>query len=196
MDLGCTHTGINKQLVRNKRIQTKPINFSFKVFNADGTKNREVTRVASLKVKINGHKEQLEAIVTDLNGTDMFLEHDWLVKHNPEVNWKDRKIQFTRCPESCRIKHQDIEFKTRRIQAMENMDKDKEEIGKELDVTNLEDLPDYIQPFIHLFNKKKFEKLPEQREWDHKINLIEEASKELNTKTYIIILKEEEALNQ
>jgi len=49
---------------------------------------------------------------------------------------------------------------------------------------------------MYLFNKKKFEKLPEMREWDHKINLIEEAPKELNTKAYAMILKEEEALNQ
>ena len=27
--------------------------------------------------------------------------------------------------------------------------------------TNPEDLPEYIQPFIHLFNKKKFKKLLE-----------------------------------
>ena len=52
-----TYTGIDKQLVKNKRIQTKPINFSFEVFNADRTKNREVTRMVSLKIKINGHKE-------------------------------------------------------------------------------------------------------------------------------------------
>jgi len=47
-----------------------------------------------------------------------------------------------------------------------------------------------------LFNKNKFEKLPEQREWDHKINLTEKAPKELNAKAYAIILKKEEALNQ
>ena len=80
------HIGINEQLVKNKRIQTKPINFSFKVFNANGTKNREITRVASLKVKINRYKKQLKAVVIDLNRTDMFLEYEWLVKHNPEVN--------------------------------------------------------------------------------------------------------------
>ena len=49
---------------------------------------------------------------------------------------------------------------------------------------------------MHLFNKKKFEKLPERREWDHKINLMEEAPKELNAKTYAMTLKEEEVLNQ
>ena len=83
VDSRCTHIGIDKQLVKNK---IKPINFSFEVFNADGMKNGEVTRVTSLEIEINGHKEQLEAAVTDLDGTDIFLGYDWLVKHNPEVN--------------------------------------------------------------------------------------------------------------
>jgi len=114
VDSGCTYTGIDKQLVKKKRIQTKPINFSFKVFNVDRTKNGEVTKVAPLEIEINGYKEQLEAAVIDLNGTDMFLGHDWLIKHNSEVNWKNRTIKFTRCPGSCKIKYQDIEFRSRR----------------------------------------------------------------------------------
>ena len=47
-----------------------------------------------------------------------------------------------------------------------------------------------------MFNKKKFEKLPERREWDHEINLTDEAPKELNAKAYMMTLKEEEVLNQ
>jgi len=47
-----------------------------------------------------------------------------------------------------------------------------------------------------LFNKKKFENLPEQREWDHEINLMEDAPKELNAKAYTMTVKEDEALNQ
>jgi len=108
VDSGCTHIGIDKQLVKDKRIQTRPINFSFEVFNADGTKNGEVTKVAPLEVEINGHKETLDAAVTDLDGTDMFLGHDWLVKHNLEVNWKNGIIKFARCPGDCTIKHEDI----------------------------------------------------------------------------------------
>ena len=108
VDSGCMHTGINEQLVKDKRIQTKPINFSFEVFNADGTKNREVTKVVPLEIEINGHKETLEAAVMDLDGMDMFLEYDWLVKHNPEVNWKNGTIKFTRCLGNCTMKHKDI----------------------------------------------------------------------------------------
>jgi len=49
---------------------------------------------------------------------------------------------------------------------------------------------------MHLFNKKKFKKLPKRHEWDHEINLTEEAPKKLNIKAYAMTLKEEEALNQ
>ena len=108
VDSGCTHTEIDEQLVKDKRIQTKPINFLFEVFNTNGTKNREVTRVVPLEIEINGYKETLEVAVTDLDGMDMFLEHDWLVKHNPEVNWKNSTIKFTRYSGGCTIKHKDI----------------------------------------------------------------------------------------
>jgi len=51
--------------------------------------------------------------------------------------------------------------KTRRIQPTDNKDKGQQEIEKEPDLTNPEKFPEYIQLFIHLFNKKKFEKLLE-----------------------------------
>ena len=122
VDSRYTHTGINEQLVKKKKIQTKKIDFSFEVFNADGTKNREVTKVVPLEVEINGHKETLEAAVMDLDRTDMFLGHDWLVKHNPEVNWKNGTIKFTRCPGNCTITHKDIRFNSRRTKDTETKD--------------------------------------------------------------------------
>ena len=197
VDSGCTHTRIDEQLVKEKRFQTKKIDFSFKVFNADRTKNGEVTKVVPLEIEINGHKEKLEAAVMNLDGTDMFLGHDWLVKHNPEVNWKNGTIKFTRCPGNCTMMHKDIQFNSRQTKetVMNKTEQDNGEIGKEPDTTNPEDLPEYIRSFTHLFNKKKFENLPKRRKWDHKINLTDEAPKELNTKAYAMTLKEEEALN-
>ena len=76
VDSGCTYTGIDKQLVKNKRIQTRPINFSFGVCNADRTKNGNETRVVLLEVEINGYKKYIKVVVTNLNGTDIFLGHD------------------------------------------------------------------------------------------------------------------------
>jgi len=147
VDSGCTHTGIDEQLFKDKRIQMKLIDFSFKVFNADRTKNREVTKVALLEIEINRHKETLEAAVIDLDRTDIFLGHDWLVKHNLEVNWKNRTIKFIKCPGNCTMMHKDIRFNSRQTKAMEtkeNQEQDNGEIGKEPDKTNPEDLPEYI----------------------------------------------------
>ena len=147
VDSRCTHTGIDEQLVKDKRIQTKLINFLFEVFNADGTKNGEVTKVAPLEVKINGHKETLEAAVTDLDGTDMFLGHDWLVKYNPEVNWKNSTIKFIRCLGNCTMKMKTYSSKQGGLKQWEIIDtttQDNGEIGKELDKMNPEDLPEYI----------------------------------------------------
>ena len=82
------------------------------------------------------------------------------------------------------------------METKDNQEQDNGEIGKEPDKMNPEDLLGYIQLFTHLFNKKKFEKLPERHEWDHEINLTEEAPRELNAKACAMTLKEEEALNQ
>ena len=86
----------------------------------------------------------MEAAVIDLNRIDMFLGHDWLVKHNPEVNWKNSTIRFIKCPGSYTMKHKDIRFKTRRTKATETMEQDNREISKKPDRTNSEDLSEYI----------------------------------------------------
>ena len=51
MDSEYTHTGIDKQLVKKERIQTKPIDRLFEIFNIDTTKNEEVTWYMPLEVK-------------------------------------------------------------------------------------------------------------------------------------------------
>ena len=76
MDFRCTYTGIDQQLVKDKRIQTKLVDFSFEIFNADETKNKEVTRMTPLWIEINRHKEWIDIAVTDLNRTDIFLGHN------------------------------------------------------------------------------------------------------------------------
>jgi len=72
--------------VKKERIKIELMDRLFKVFNANKTKNREVIRFVPLELKINGHIKQINTAVINLNGIDMFLEYDWLVKYNPELN--------------------------------------------------------------------------------------------------------------
>ena len=44
---------------------------------------------------------------------DIFLGHDLLVKHNPQVNYNKGTIQFTRCLKEYKTSYQDISFKPR-----------------------------------------------------------------------------------
>lgn len=39
--------------------------------------------------------------VSNLGWSDLFLGHDWLKHHNPEINWETKIIKFTCCPGSC-----------------------------------------------------------------------------------------------
>ena len=73
VDSGCTHTRINKQLVKEKKIKTKLMDRLFEVFNIGTTKNREFIWFALLEVKINRHKEHIDI---DLNGIAMFLGYN------------------------------------------------------------------------------------------------------------------------
>ena len=43
----------------------------------------------------------MEFGVSNLGTSDVFLGHDWLKHHNPEIDWKGKMIQFNRCPGSC-----------------------------------------------------------------------------------------------
>jgi len=83
--------------VKEEWIKKEPMDKSFEVFNIDRIKNEEVTIFALLELKINGYMKKINAAVTNLNSMDMFLEYNWLVKHNPELNWNKRTIQFMRC---------------------------------------------------------------------------------------------------
>jgi len=130
--------------------------------------------------------------VLGITETDVFLGYDWLEKHNPEIDWKKGTINFTRCPKNCHLAGQTTTFNNRRalIHTNEQME------NKKPDKTGELDLPKYIWPFTHLFNKKKFEALPQKREWDYEINLEGQVPGELNTKAYAITIKEEETLNE
>jgi len=57
VDSSCTHIEIDKQLVKEEKIKIKPMDKSFKIFNADGTKNREVIRFVLLELEINRYME-------------------------------------------------------------------------------------------------------------------------------------------
>ena len=78
--------------MKEEWMKTELMNRLSRVFNADGTKDRVVTRFVPLELEINRYTKRNNIAVTDLNSTDMFLEYKCLVKHNLEVNWNTEII--------------------------------------------------------------------------------------------------------
>jgi len=107
MDQDTSQLSINKQLVKEEQIKTVPLPRPFNTFNADGTRsgNHRVTQFIQLELEINGHTENIDAVVIDLKSIDMVLEYYWLVKHNLEVNWDKETIWFTKFPKKCKIQY-------------------------------------------------------------------------------------------
>jgi len=57
------------------------------------------------------------------------------------------------------MKHKFIQFTPWSRRLLPKEEEESKRGDKEPDPTNSKDLPKYVQPFTHLFNKKKFEKL-------------------------------------
>ena len=103
IDSSCTSSSISKCFVQEKKINTIKLPRAITVVNADRTANAggKITEMVKIRMKINNHKEVFELAVTDIGRRDIFIGHDWLIYHNPEMEWQDNTIKFSWCPGEC-----------------------------------------------------------------------------------------------
>ena len=103
LNSGCTGSCINETFVDKHGIETRELPKPIPVYNADGTPNANgmVTQMAQLRLTIGSHSELMNFAVSTLDKNDVFLGHDWLQLHNPEIDWNQKTLTFTRCPSTC-----------------------------------------------------------------------------------------------
>ena len=103
---GTTGMFIDAGFVRAEKLRTWPLPRAILVYNIDGTPNE----LGSIKEEVNlictygDHTERATFLVTSLGSLYIILGHTWIVKHNPDVNWRTGQVKMTRCPESCGVK--------------------------------------------------------------------------------------------
>ena len=106
---------------------------TIRVGNVDGTLNQagNITHSITLQVAYAGeHMEKVTFGITQLGRTTMILGHDWLKKHNPEVDWITGKVTMNRCPRSCRMAMH------KRMDRLTRVEDDKEEEQARKDIEN------------------------------------------------------------
>ncbi|SJL16754.1 uncharacterized protein ARMOST_20283 [Armillaria ostoyae] len=206
LDSGCTGSSIHHNVVKKYGIPVRKTASPIPVYNANGSRNKagEITTYAELRLKIGGHSEKIDLAVTDLSSKEIFLGHDWLVRHNPSINWTTGSVTFTRCQcagnrfilpnadpddeweleEGETILAIDFEeaieiravHKANELAAKANEGKEKK--------TFEQMVPEPYRDFKDLFTKENFDDLSVRKPWDHAIELVPNAKNTLDCKVY------------
>jgi len=56
-----------------------------------------------LTIHIGKHAEKLWCAVMCLGKVPLIHGHNWLQKHNPNIDWVTSKVNLTRCPSECKL---------------------------------------------------------------------------------------------
>lgn len=105
LDNGCTTTCIDRDYAKAEDFEMKELDVHIVARNADGTENNrgKITHYVELQMGIGRHQEKQRFLVTGLGKARVFIGYDWLLKHNPEIDWRSQKITFSRCPAECNM---------------------------------------------------------------------------------------------
>jgi len=58
-----------------------------------------------LQLKIENHIKTIDFGITNLSQCNIFLGHNWLKRHNPNINWCKGIVEFSQCPSFCQPFH-------------------------------------------------------------------------------------------
>ncbi|KAL5483420.1 hypothetical protein ACEPAI_8651 [Sanghuangporus weigelae] len=181
IDLGCTGSCIDEGFVKRYGFPTQKYIRPRPVFNGDGTSNEGglITEYVVVRMIFGKHEEEICLAVTSLASSNIFLGHDWLQRHNPEIDWKIGKINFTRCLDECEssLSREEVDDGYMRNVRMEEVMK----------------WPPYLEEYVDVFSEELFEQLPAHRMWDHAIDLKLDF-KPSDSKVYPLSPKEQEVM--
>ena len=88
IDSGCTYTTIAANTVQREKLPMEKIKTTIEIYNSDGTQKKygKIKEVVPITLEAEEHTEQINAVVSGITETDIFLDYDWLEKHNPEID--------------------------------------------------------------------------------------------------------------
>jgi hypothetical protein len=208
---GCEGSCINWRLVKKHKIPTRKSPIEIPIYNADGRPNaqRVITHFVITKLTINGHDERITLVVADLGDTNIYSGHDWLVKHNPNINWRTGEIKFPspdlgsdpdeRGSQETNLQSDEVIIGVDYTEALHIRSKSTK--STQLAMANREkrkptqSLPDYLSAFSSVFEEKEFDKLPPHRPWDHAIELSPGKEYKLNCKIYPLLYLEKSKMS-
>src|ERR1700683_623308 len=107
LDCGATDSFIDKGAIEKYGLTVTKLSDPIPVYNADGGCNKlgDIDRYVELEMIFSDHKELMTLYATSLGKDSIFIGHDWLKKHNPDIDWTTGEVNMTRCPKTCGYQH-------------------------------------------------------------------------------------------
>jgi hypothetical protein len=104
LDSGATGNIVNKEWVRKHSIRVERLSDKRPLQCADGSMS-VIQSSVKLTMRIGNsqrhHQEDITFYVANIGSQDVILGTDWLIKHNPTIDWQNYQVTFERCPFQC-----------------------------------------------------------------------------------------------
>jgi len=96
IDSGAAGIFIDRQFITSKGIKGIPLSKDIKVFNVDGTENKNgsITEQVTAGLDIKGRIAKARFLVTALGTQKVILGYPWLVYANPKINWRKKEFSW------------------------------------------------------------------------------------------------------
>ena len=69
--------------------------------NSFFNKEEPIKHTVEVNIYYQGHRERTEIDVINGQKWSVTLEMLWLACHNPEIDWRTKKVKIMRCSEEC-----------------------------------------------------------------------------------------------
>ena len=104
LDSGSTGCFVDKSWALDRCLRLSKLVKPVPVLNVNGTRNQEgdIMHYMLLTVGVGKHAEKLWCAVMCLGRVPLILSHDWLKKHNPNIDWMTGDVKLSRCPPKCK----------------------------------------------------------------------------------------------
>ncbi|RXW14033.1 hypothetical protein EST38_g11824 [Candolleomyces aberdarensis] len=191
LDSGAGDTFMDRNFAKKHRIPVTRLNTPIKVYNVDGTPNKEgrVSHFARIKFTVNNRTRRIPFLITGLGKEDIILGLPWLQKENPIINWEKGTLRWNNGRRTSwfdPIRFRPRNFDARAIEAelsaevkpiwiqakttaSQTFAQKHEEPRKEIPLK--EQIPKEYHDYLSVFDKEANTQFPPKRPWDHAIDL-------------------------
>ena len=103
LDSGAMGLVMSSEFARKQGFKLKRLERLIYMRNVDGSLNKEglIEHTVEINIYYQGHKERTKINVIGRQKWMVILGMLWLVRHNPEIDWKIGEVKMTRCPKEC-----------------------------------------------------------------------------------------------